>query len=93
MLFATFVLHPEGVAAWIAIGLALGWVAGKIMETPTYGTIGDLALGVIGAVASAASLGFFVDGEPSFWVGLLLAIAGACVLIGACRLIASRVNA
>jgi uncharacterized membrane protein YeaQ/YmgE (transglycosylase-associated protein family) len=93
MLFATFVLHPESVAAWLAIGLAAGWLAGKVMEAPTYGTIGDLALGAIGAVASGASLGFFVEGEPSFWAGLGLAIVGACVLISVCRFIAARANA
>jgi uncharacterized membrane protein YeaQ/YmgE (transglycosylase-associated protein family) len=93
MLFASFALNPQSIAAWLAIGLAAGWLAGKVMESPTYGTIGDLTLGAIGAVICGASLGFFVDGEPSFWIGLLLAAAGACVLIGICRFIAARANA
>ena len=93
MLFATFTLHPESVAAWLAIGLAAGWLAGKVMESPSYGTIGDLALGAIGAVVCGASLGFFVEGEPSFWVGLLLALGGACFLIGVCRIIVALMNA
>ena len=93
MLFASFAFHPESVAAWLAIGLAAGWLAGKVMESPTYGTVGDLALGALGAVVCAGSLGFFVEGEPSFWIGLLMATAGACVLIGVCRFIAARANA
>ncbi|HEY1860200.1 MAG TPA: hypothetical protein VGG61_07590 [Gemmataceae bacterium] len=93
MLLANFVLHPESAAAWLAIGLAAGWLAGKVMESPTYGTIGDLALGAIGAVVCGAALGFFVEGEPSFWIGLALATVGACVLIGVCRFIAARANA
>jgi len=91
MLFATFTLRPESVAAWLAIGLAAGWLAGKVMDSPSYGTIGDLALGAIGAVVCGALLGFFVEGEPSFWVGLLLALGGACFLIGVCRIIVARI--
>jgi uncharacterized membrane protein YeaQ/YmgE (transglycosylase-associated protein family) len=93
MLFASFVLHPASVAAWLAIGLAAGWLAGKVMENPSYGTIGDLVLGAVAAVVCGASLGFFVDGDPSFWVGLLVAAAGACVVIGLCRAVVARMNA
>ena len=90
MLFATFTLHPESVAAWLAIGLAAGWLAGKVMESPSYGTIGEMALGAIGAVVCGVSLGFVMEGDPSFWVGLLLALVGACFLIGVCRIIVAR---
>jgi uncharacterized membrane protein YeaQ/YmgE (transglycosylase-associated protein family) len=92
MLFANFALHPEGVAAWLAIGLVAGWLAGKMMEYPSYGVIGDLALGAIGAAVGGAALGFFVEGEPSFWIALLTALAGACIFIGIARVVAARLS-
>jgi uncharacterized membrane protein YeaQ/YmgE (transglycosylase-associated protein family) len=93
MLLANFALHVESLAAWLAIGLVIGWLAGKVMDNPSYGTIGDVALGAVGAVVSGASFGFFVEGEPSFWAGLLTALIGACVLIGVARTVAARLSA
>ena len=93
MLFANLVFPPASVAAWLAVGVAAGWLAGKVMETPSYGTIGDLSLGAIGAAICGASFGFFVDGEPSFWFALLAAIGGACVFIGVARAVTAFVRA
>ncbi len=93
MLFASFALHPQSVAAWIVIGLVVGWLAGKVMEYPSYGIIGDLALGAIGAFVGGGGLGFFGEGEPSFWIGLVTALVGACVFVGVGRAVAARLNA
>ena len=93
MLFASFALSPQGIAAWLCIGAAIGWLAGKVMEYPTYGIIGDLILGVIGAVVGGGGLGFFSEGEPSFWIGLVTALVGACVFVGVGRAVAARLNA
>jgi len=93
MLFASFTLHPQSVAAWLVIGLVIGWLAGKVMEYPSYGIIGDLALGAIGAVIGGAALGFFGDGDPSFWIGLVTALVGACVFVGVAHAVVARLNA
>jgi uncharacterized membrane protein YeaQ/YmgE (transglycosylase-associated protein family) len=93
MLFANLVFHPASIAAWLAVGLAAGWLAGKVMESPSYGTIGDLSLGAIGAAVCGASFGLFVDGEPSFWFALVTAIVGACVFIGVARAVTALVSA
>src|SRR5947209_15183009 len=39
-----------GIIAWIIVGLIAGWLAGMIMKGGGYGLIGDLILGLIGAV-------------------------------------------
>jgi uncharacterized membrane protein YeaQ/YmgE (transglycosylase-associated protein family) len=93
MLFADFALHVQSVAAWLTIGLVVGWLAGKVMDSPSYGSIGDVVLGAIGAVVCGAAFGFFVEGDPSFWAGLLTALIGACVLIGGGRIVAARASA
>ena len=54
MIFADLVFHPGSIAVWIFAGLVIGWLAAKAMENPSYGIIGDLLLGSIGAVAGGA---------------------------------------
>jgi uncharacterized membrane protein YeaQ/YmgE (transglycosylase-associated protein family) len=93
MLFASFGLSPQSIAAWLCIGVAVGWLAGKVMEYPTYGIIGDLVLGAIGAVVGGGVLGFFIESEFLFWIALVTALVGACVLVGVGRAVAARLNA
>jgi uncharacterized membrane protein YeaQ/YmgE (transglycosylase-associated protein family) len=93
MLFADLAFHPGGIASWLVVGLTVGWLAGKVMENPSYGIIGDLLLGSIGAVIGGASLGFFVTGEPDFWLGALTALMGACPVVVAGRIVVAQMNA
>jgi len=85
MLFADFVLHPGGIASWLVAGLIVGWLASKVMESPSYGIVGDLFLGSVGALVGGASFGFFVTGEPAFWIALLVAFVAAWIPIGVAR--------
>ena len=89
MLFADLVLEPAGIAAWLFVGLAAGWLAGKLTEEASYGTIGDLLLGAAGALLAGGLFGLFVKGTPSFWVALLAALGGAILLILVARAIAA----
>jgi uncharacterized membrane protein YeaQ/YmgE (transglycosylase-associated protein family) len=93
MLFAGLVLHPGSVAAWLAVGLIAGWLAGKVMETPSYGIMGDLLLGSFGAFVGGALPGFFVAGDPAYLVAVLTAFIGACILIVVARVVAARLSA
>src|SRR5579859_5164613 len=38
------------IIAWIVLGLIAGWLAGQVMKGGGYGVIGDIVLGIIGAV-------------------------------------------
>ena len=72
---------------FLLIGVLAGWLAGKFMGTGGYGLLGDLVLGIIGAV-----LGGFVIGLLGFTAGgllakLITAIVGAILFIALIRVI------
>ena len=46
---------------FLLIGLAAGWLAGKIMKGRSFGLIGNLVISVIGAI-----LGDFCSALPAF---------------------------
>jgi uncharacterized membrane protein YeaQ/YmgE (transglycosylase-associated protein family) len=81
------------IIAWIVLGLVAGWLAGMIMRGSGYGVIGDIVLGILGAILggwiTAAVLGR--DMVNGFNVEtLLVAVLGAVVLIAVSRLFSGR---
>lgn len=75
--------------AWfILIGLVAGWLAGRLMTGGGFGLIGDVVVGVIGAL-----LGRFLFRTVGVSVGaglfgqLIVATVGAIVLVFLLRLI------
>ena len=73
---------------FILIGLAAGWLAGQFMKGSGFGLLGDIVVGVIGAL-----LGGFIFGLLGIWPGggllgsLIVATIGAVVLLYLLRLI------
>jgi uncharacterized membrane protein YeaQ/YmgE (transglycosylase-associated protein family) len=92
MLLENLMMEPGGLIAWLVVGLIAGRLAGKVMQTPGHGVIGDLLLGLIGAVAGGALPSLF-SSNPGFWVGVLTALIGACIVIGGARAIVVRLTA
>ena len=39
-----------GIIAWIVVGLIAGWLTGLVMKGGGYGLIGDIILGIVGAL-------------------------------------------
>ena len=66
---------------FLLIGLAAGWLAGKIMEGHSFGLLGNLVVGVIGAILG----GFLFRLVGLLTIGLLgnliSATVGAIVLL------------
>jgi uncharacterized membrane protein YeaQ/YmgE (transglycosylase-associated protein family) len=93
MLFAELISDPKYLAAWIGLGLIAGWLASKMVENPSYGIIGDLLLGSIGGLLGEIVFGFTSTGLPDFWVALLVAFVGACILVVGARIVVARLNA
>jgi uncharacterized membrane protein YeaQ/YmgE (transglycosylase-associated protein family) len=67
--------------SWIIVGLATGWLAGKILKGNDYGPIMDIVMGIGGAVVGgllmqSASLG----GYGGTILTTLLAMIGAVLL-------------
>jgi uncharacterized membrane protein YeaQ/YmgE (transglycosylase-associated protein family) len=63
MLLANYELDPGSVVAWLVVGLIVGRLAGKVMQNPGHGIIGDLWLGLIGAAVGGALPSLFMTGR------------------------------
>ena len=73
---------------FILIGLAAGWLAGQVMKGGGFGVIGDIIVGVIGALLGGflfGTLGIFPGG--GLFGSLVVATIGAIVLLFLLRLI------
>ena len=72
---------------FLLIGVAAGWLAGKIMKGSGYGLIGDLIVGVIGSLLGGYLFGLLGIATTGRLGALITATAGAIVLIFLLRLI------
>lgn len=79
-LCAAITFDPAMFAAWLCGGLAVGWFAGKMTEEPSYGAMGDFALGMIGGFVAGLVYCWFKD-DAGFGGSSLVALGGALVLI------------
>jgi uncharacterized membrane protein YeaQ/YmgE (transglycosylase-associated protein family) len=74
----------------IIIGALAGWLAGKIMHS-THGLLMDIVLGIVGAVIGNFLLLTIFGATMGGIVGqLLVAVVGACLLIGVARMFTGR---
>ena len=84
------VLSPGNFLAWILVGLIAGAVAGRLTRGRGYGCIGDIIVGLIGAVVGGYIVSLFVGNAThtyGFLATTLVAILGAVVLLVLLRLI------
>ncbi len=78
-----------GILSWLIVGLIAGWLAGMVMKGSGYGVIGDIVLGIIGALVG----GFIASalfGAPDAVnginiVSLIVAFLGAVVVVAIVR--------
>jgi uncharacterized membrane protein YeaQ/YmgE (transglycosylase-associated protein family) len=61
--------------------LIAGWLAGLMMKGSGYGLVGDMIIGLVGAVIGGFLFGVFVPGTTGFIGSIFVAFLGACVLI------------
>ena len=81
------------ILSWIVVGLIAGWLAGLLMKGRGYGCLGDIVVGVLGALlggflATLVFGGDFVTGINL--VTILVALVGAIVLIWLVRILPGR---
>lgn len=83
-----------GLLAWIIVGLIAGWLAGLIMKGGGYGVIGDIILGIIGAVVGGflASALFNLPNAVSGinLTSLVVAFLGAVIVVAIVRALPGR---
>jgi len=72
---------------FLLIGLIAGWLAGKIMQGSGYGVIGDLVLGIIGAMIGGHIFAWFGILTYGFIGDVIVATIGAILLVVLVRLI------
>ena len=84
----------ESILAWIVVGLIAGWLASQVMRGGSYGVIGDIILGVVGALIGgflAANLLNMPDAVNGINVtSILVAFVGAVILIAILRMVSGR---
>jgi uncharacterized membrane protein YeaQ/YmgE (transglycosylase-associated protein family) len=77
------------ILGWIILGLLAGWLAGVLVKGSGYGVLGDIILGIIGALVggfiTSQLLGVDVNGLNL--QSLLVAVLGAIVVIFIARLV------
>ena len=80
-------LSPGGIIAWIVVGLIAGWAAGKVSRGHGFGLIGDLVVGLIGALIGGFVVGAFIQGSLGFFGSIFVDFLGALLLLFLIRLL------
>jgi uncharacterized membrane protein YeaQ/YmgE (transglycosylase-associated protein family) len=80
-----------GILTWIVLGLVAGVVASYLMGGG-YGLVGDIILGILGALVGGYLAGAFFGVTVTGFdlTSVLIAIIGACLLIGISRALSPR---
>lgn len=82
-----------GILSWIVVGLIAGWIAGMVMKGSGYGVIGNIIVGIVGALLGGYLSTLLFDGTNVSGINfqsLLVATLGAIVLIFLIRLLPGR---
>lgn len=83
-----------GILAWIVVGLIAGWLAGLVMKGSGYGILGDMILGIIGAVVGGFLASALFDvADPLSGINLttlVVAFLGAIVVVAIVRALPGR---
>jgi uncharacterized membrane protein YeaQ/YmgE (transglycosylase-associated protein family) len=72
---------------FILIGLVAGFLAGQVMKGGGYGVLGDIIVGILGALLGGWLFGMLGIGGGGLIGSLVVAFIGACILIWLVRLI------
>ena len=77
-----------GILLWIILGALSGWIASMIMKS-NQGIVGDILLGIIGAVIGGFVMNLFgASGVTGFNIySILVSIVGAVIVIWLGRMI------
>ncbi len=77
---------PIGLIIMLAVGAVAGWLAGQIMKGGSFGVVGNILVGVVGAVIA----GFLLPGVipiAGILGSIVRATIGAVILLFVIRLI------
>ena len=84
-----------GIILWIIIGALAGWVGSKIMGTDgAQGGFANIIIGIIGAVVGGFIIRALMGddaGNNGLIASFLVALVGACVVIGLWKAVSKKV--
>jgi uncharacterized membrane protein YeaQ/YmgE (transglycosylase-associated protein family) len=84
-------MHLFHLLWFIVVGLIAGWATGKIMRSSGYGALGDILIGIAGALVGSWILrAFGFQGRGGTIYTILVAIGGAVILTWLYRLVVGR---
>jgi uncharacterized membrane protein YeaQ/YmgE (transglycosylase-associated protein family) len=72
---------------FLLIGLIAGWLAGRVMRGGGYGVVGDMIVGVIGALIGGWLFGILGIGVGGLIGAIITAFVGALIFIALLRVI------
>ena len=90
MTFGSLVLDPGGIFLWLLAGLISGALASRVVSGRGHGCIGDIVIGVAGALIGGIVLSYFIPGRAGFWGSVVVAFIGAVILLSVLRLVSGR---
>jgi uncharacterized membrane protein YeaQ/YmgE (transglycosylase-associated protein family) len=74
--------------SFLAIGALAGWLAGNLMKGSGFGLLGNMAVGIIGAVIGGWVFGFLgISVQHGFIGSLITAVVGASLLLAVVKFI------
>ena len=83
-----------GILSWIIVGLIAGWLAGSLMRGRGFGIIGDIVVGILGALIGgflAQAVFHIPDAVNGInLISIVVAVIGAVVMIAIIRLLPGR---
>ena len=79
----------EGIVVWLIVGAIAGWLAGMVVKGGGFGLIGDIIVGIVGALIAGwllPRIGLVIGG-PGIIGEIIDAFIGAVILLIILRLI------
>ncbi len=86
MIYATVILttvnlNLSNILWWLIVGLIAGFLASRVMRGGGYGLVGDIVVGIIGALLGGWLAGFLGIGASGLIGTIIVAFIGACILL------------
>ncbi|GAC1465412.1 MAG: hypothetical protein PVSMB2_32010 [Ktedonobacteraceae bacterium] len=72
---------------WVIVGLVAGFLASLVMRGGGYGIVGDIIVGIVGALIGGFIMNAFGFASGGIIYSIIVAFIGACILIAILRTI------
>lgn len=80
------VLQPGNIVSWLLVGLIAGSLAGYFVRGRGFGCIGNIIVGLLGAVIGGVLASILELGTFRFCGSIFISFVGACILLGILQL-------